>query len=138
MARGNWGEGPIDIGGARVQLPRLPKLPTGSIRLAVIAVAALLARSPSPRTWAIGGLLCCWSHIAMDYFTVGRGVMLFWPLSLARFDSPVKAFYGLRWSAGLWSTHHLYTFVTEILFIASLLFLLRQAAGAACGKMTAR
>jgi membrane protease subunit HflK len=41
MARGNWGEGPIDIGGAKVQLPRLPKLPTGSIRLVVIAAAVL-------------------------------------------------------------------------------------------------
>ncbi|MCG6928116.1 MAG: FtsH protease activity modulator HflK [Acidobacteria bacterium] len=41
MARGNWGEGPIDIGGNKVQLPRLPKLPTGTIRLGVIVLAAL-------------------------------------------------------------------------------------------------
>jgi membrane protease subunit HflK len=41
MARGNWGEGPIDIGGNKVQLPRMPKLPTGSIRLVVIVVAVL-------------------------------------------------------------------------------------------------
>jgi membrane protease subunit HflK len=41
MARGNWGEGPIDIGGNRVQLPRLPKLPTGTARL-VVAVLAVL------------------------------------------------------------------------------------------------
>ena len=27
MVRGNWGEGPIDIGGNKVQLPRMPKLP---------------------------------------------------------------------------------------------------------------
>ena len=42
MARGNWGEGPIDIGGNKVQLPRMPKLPTGSIRLVVVVVAVLL------------------------------------------------------------------------------------------------
>jgi membrane protease subunit HflK len=41
MARGNWGEGPIDIGGTKVQLPSLPKLPTGSIRLVVVVVAVL-------------------------------------------------------------------------------------------------
>jgi membrane protease subunit HflK len=41
MARGNWGEGPIDIGGNKVQLPRLPKLPTGTMRLGVIVLAAL-------------------------------------------------------------------------------------------------
>jgi membrane protease subunit HflK len=41
MARGNWGEGPIDIGGNRVQLPRLPKLPTGMLRLGVIVLAVL-------------------------------------------------------------------------------------------------
>jgi membrane protease subunit HflK len=41
MARGNWGEGPIDIGGSRVQLPRLPKLPTGAIRLGVVVLAGL-------------------------------------------------------------------------------------------------
>jgi membrane-bound metal-dependent hydrolase YbcI (DUF457 family) len=29
-------------------------------------------------------------HVIMDYFTVGgRGVMLFWPLTLQRFESPV-------------------------------------------------
>jgi membrane protease subunit HflK len=41
MARGNWGQGPIDIGGTRVQMPHIPRLPTGTIRLVVIAVAAL-------------------------------------------------------------------------------------------------
>jgi len=41
MARGNWGEGPIDIGGNRVQIPRLPKLPTGSARLVVAGLAVL-------------------------------------------------------------------------------------------------
>lgn len=41
MARGNWGDGPIDIGGNRVQIPRLPKLPTGFARLVVVGLAVL-------------------------------------------------------------------------------------------------
>ena len=41
MARGNWGDGPIDIGGNRVQLPRLPNLPAGSIRLVAVGLAVL-------------------------------------------------------------------------------------------------
>ena len=41
MARGNWGDGPIDIGGNKVQLPRLPNLPAGSIRLIAIGLVVL-------------------------------------------------------------------------------------------------
>jgi membrane protease subunit HflK len=42
MARGNWGDGPIDIGGNKVQLPRLPRLPAGALRLAVVVLVALI------------------------------------------------------------------------------------------------
>ena len=42
MSTGNWGRGPIDIGGARMQLPRLPRLPTRTIRLVAIALVALV------------------------------------------------------------------------------------------------
>jgi membrane protease subunit HflK len=42
MSTGNWGRGPIDIGGTRVELPRLPRLPSGALRLAAIAAVALL------------------------------------------------------------------------------------------------
>ena len=41
MARGNWGDGPIDIGGNKVQLPRLPNLPAGSIRLIAVGLVLL-------------------------------------------------------------------------------------------------
>jgi membrane protease subunit HflK len=41
MARGNWGDSPIDIGGNKVQLPQLPKLPRGTIRLVVVVLAVL-------------------------------------------------------------------------------------------------
>lgn len=88
--------------------------------------AARLLRAPAPRAWALFGLLCYGTHVIMDFFTVGRGVMLFWPFSGERFASPVKVFYGLRWSAGLVSSHHVYTVATEMIFIAALFFLLRR------------
>ena len=53
----------------------------------------------------------------MDFFTIGRGVMVFWPLSLERFASPVPLFYGLHWSDGYLSERHLITLVTELGFL---------------------
>jgi len=41
MARSSWGEGPINIGGSKVELPRMPNLPAGSIRLVAVGLAAL-------------------------------------------------------------------------------------------------
>jgi membrane protease subunit HflK len=43
MARGGWGEGPIDIGGGGgVRLPEFPKLPLAGIRAVILGVALLL------------------------------------------------------------------------------------------------
>jgi inner membrane protein len=57
-------------------------------------------------------------HIVMDFITFGgRGVMLFWPLSLDRFESPVKIFYGVRWSEGVMSPVHLNTIINEVVFV---------------------
>jgi peptidoglycan/LPS O-acetylase OafA/YrhL len=42
--------------------------------------------------------------------------MLFWPLSAARFESPVKLFYGLHWSDGLVSVKHIWTLLNELAF----------------------
>jgi membrane protease subunit HflK len=42
MARTGWGQGPIDIGGGRVQLPPMPRIPTGAIRLGVVVLAVLV------------------------------------------------------------------------------------------------
>ena len=61
-------------------------------------------------------LLCYQFHIILDFCTVGRGVMLFWPLSAARFESPVKLFYGLHWSDGLVSINHVWTLLNEVAF----------------------
>lgn len=52
-------------------------------------------------------------HILLDFFTISRGVMAFWPLSQERFVSPQALFYGLHWSDGLFSIRHIWTFLTE-------------------------
>lgn len=59
-------------------------------------------------------------HIVMDYFTYGRGVMLFWPLTVQRFQSPVLLFYGLQWSHSWRSPVHLLTLLNELLFMTVL------------------
>jgi membrane-bound metal-dependent hydrolase YbcI (DUF457 family) len=64
--------------------------------------------------WFLIALLCYESHVIMDFFTIGRGVMLFWPLSANRFTSPVRVFYGLRWSDGWLSVDHVWTVVSEL------------------------
>lgn len=57
-------------------------------------------------------------HVIMDYFTVGgRGVMLFWPLTLQRFESPVKLFFGVRWSESPLDPVHLVTLANELVFL---------------------
>jgi membrane-bound metal-dependent hydrolase YbcI (DUF457 family) len=97
----------------------------GAAAALFIGLAAGAARAGKVRTWAGYGLLCYWTHVLMDYLTVGRGVMLFWPLSSERHVSPLTVFYGLHWSEGLWSSHHIYTVLTESLFVGALFLLLR-------------
>jgi len=68
--------------------------------------------------WFVLAVLCYQFHIVLDFFTVGRGVMLFWPVSPARFESPVKLFYGLHWSDGVVSVNHIWTLLSELGFAA--------------------
>jgi len=44
-------------------------------------------------------------------------VMLFWPFTQNRFASPIKIFYGLQWGLGWFSVWHLWTIITELLFV---------------------
>jgi inner membrane protein len=67
--------------------------------------------------WFLFILVSYEMHIVMDFFTVGRGVMLFWPISEERFISPVLLFFGVRWSEGLIHVYHVITLVTELAFI---------------------
>ena len=68
--------------------------------------------------WFAIGFLGYSLHVVMDYFTLGgRGVMLFWPLSVERYESPVKLFFGVRWSESLLNPIHINTFFTEMIFV---------------------
>lgn len=74
--------------------------------------------------WFVVVLLCYQFHIILDFFTFGRGVMLFWPLSSARFASPLKLFYGFHWSDGLISINHVWTALSELGFAAVAIFVM--------------
>jgi inner membrane protein len=67
-------------------------------------------------------LVCFELHVVMDYFTVGRGVMAFWPFTAERFSAPIPLFYGLRWSDGWFSQRHLWTLLTEVPLVAAVVF----------------
>jgi inner membrane protein len=100
----------------------------------VVGLAVALATGGLVRYWKGSGFgywfglvfLCYQFHVILDFFTVGRGVMLFWPFSPERFASPIKLFYGLHWSDGLVSVKHLWTGLSEGAF-AGLLILAIQA-----------
>jgi membrane-bound metal-dependent hydrolase YbcI (DUF457 family) len=63
-------------------------------------------------------------HILMDAAAISRGVMALWPLSDTRYLAPLTFFYGLHWSDGWLSIRHLWTLLTELLFVTLLLILL--------------
>jgi membrane-bound metal-dependent hydrolase YbcI (DUF457 family) len=86
-----------------------------AVALLVAGVAQWTRRSGFFYWFAIASL-CYQSHVIFDFFTVGRGVLLFWPLTSARFQSPVRLFYGLRWSDGFTSIHHVWTLLSELGF----------------------
>jgi inner membrane protein len=90
----------------------------------LIAAAAGLRR---PVLWFGLTLACYELHIVLDYFTWGRGVMAWWPLTPERFSSPVRLFYGLHWSEGFVSVRHLVTLATEVPVAALTLFVARAA-----------
>lgn len=83
----------------------------------VIAMAISLIRKNLALDWFVVSLLSYGLHVIMDFFTVGRGVMFFWPFSLQRYTSPLPLFYGFHWSDGIFSSNHLITLLTELGFI---------------------
>ncbi len=62
-------------------------------------------------------------HAAMDFFTCGRGLMLFWPWTERRFHAPFDIFIGLQWGLGLFSWWHLVSALNELLILAPILVL---------------
>ncbi|MHC4476800.1 MAG: metal-dependent hydrolase [Planctomycetota bacterium] len=91
--------------------------------LCITLSATVLARLFKPfrfSSWFFLILLCYEMHIIMDYFTFGRGVMIFWPFNTTRFSPPFFLFYGVRWSEGWLTVKHFWTVLNEIVFLASL------------------
>jgi inner membrane protein len=84
----------------------------------ILAISIRLIVKTGFWIWFAIGFLGYSLHVVMDYFTYGgRGVMLFWPVTLTRYEAPVKLFYGVRWSGGLLNSVHINTFVTEMVFV---------------------
>jgi len=72
--------------------------------------------------WFLISLISYDLHVIMDSLTAERGVMLFWPLTQARYASPIKFFYGLQWGLGWLSPWHLWTIFTETIFSVIVLY----------------
>lgn len=85
------------------------------VALVIAGVFHLIYRS-NFWLWFVICLISYDVHVLMDALTAERGVMMFWPLTQARFASPVKIFYGLQWGLGWFSVWHLWTLFTESLF----------------------
>ncbi len=79
----------------------------------IVALIAIAMRRPDSARWFLIALACYEIHVLMDFFTVGRGVMLFWPLTADRYQPPLTIFYGLHWSDSLISIRHIWTLINE-------------------------
>lgn len=95
-------------------------------------LGTVLGARPAARAFrlaTVGALI----HLALDFITTGRGVMLLWPWTDLRFQSIPPLLRGLVWSEGLVSREHLFTFLQELpwtlgLLTASLLLLVPRTA----------
>jgi membrane-bound metal-dependent hydrolase YbcI (DUF457 family) len=99
------------------------------VGIAVAVVAGGLAAASGRvrfRTAFALTLVCYELHVVMDYWTVGRWVMVLWPWTAERFSPPFPLFYGLRWSDGLLSARHLWTILTETAFVAVVVLAARR------------
>lgn len=81
--------------------------------------------------WFTTALVCYQLHVIMDYFTLGRGVMLLWPFSGERYSSPILLFAGVAWSDGLVSSRHLWTLLGELVFVGAIALATRLIGGRA-------
>ncbi|MCB8981748.1 MAG: metal-dependent hydrolase [Ardenticatenaceae bacterium] len=89
--------------------------------VALIASAAIwLIQKTGFVSWFLLVSACYELHVIMDYFTLGRGVMMFWPFSSVRYLPPFLLFYGVHRSEGWLSIQHVWTLVTELGFVVLL------------------
>lgn len=75
--------------------------------------------------WFMLALLCYEAHVLMDSATISRGVMAVWPFNMERYLLPFRLFYGFHWSDGVISIRHMWTLLSESVFAAVLVTLLR-------------
>ncbi|HEX7009526.1 MAG TPA: metal-dependent hydrolase [Phycisphaeraceae bacterium] len=112
----------LDHGGATHSL-------AATLLFAIFFAVLIRATLKPPMTLATLALLggaCCGSHLLLDFFTRGRGLMLFWPVSTLRWRFPVPLFYGAEHSHP-WAIHlHLITLVTESAFAYAVWLLARR------------
>ena len=88
--------------------------------LLVAGVMRFLGRQ-STRLWFFAALLSYELHLLMDYFTAERGLMLLWPFETQRYVAPFMLFFGVHYSEGLLSVHHIWTAITELAFAIGLI-----------------
>ncbi|MBX2998259.1 MAG: metal-dependent hydrolase [Caldilineaceae bacterium] len=102
---------------------------THSIVAGVVAALAIggivwLKNRTSFVRWFNLTLISYQLHILMDFFTRGRGVMLFWPFTEERFEPAIKLFYGVQRSRGWLTMDHVWMLFNELLFAGALLLIL--------------
>jgi membrane-bound metal-dependent hydrolase YbcI (DUF457 family) len=88
-----------------------------------LLVAGIFQRMYRSNYW-LWFMICLISydlHVILDAFAADRGVMMFYPLTEARFAAPVKIFFGLQWGLGWFSPWHLWTIFTESVFVGIVL-----------------
>jgi len=101
----------------------------GTHSLLIACFTALIAgmtaetlRRGTGRAWSILVVTGYAVHVMLDYCCFGRGVMLFWPVSTQRYQSPIVLFSGVRWSDGFLSWQHVRTFFSELGVVACVAF----------------
>jgi len=62
------------------------------------------------------GAAAALSHVVLDALTWGSGVMLLWPFTPQRFQSPILIFRGVRHSVGAPLSSHLLTVANDLAF----------------------
>jgi membrane-bound metal-dependent hydrolase YbcI (DUF457 family) len=99
-------------------------LVTGFVAALAIGGAVWLKNRSGFVRWFSVALLSYQLHIVMDFFTHGRGIMLFWPFTDERYKPALTFFYGLRHSEGWLTIHHVWTLLSELTFAGALFLIL--------------
>lgn len=89
----------------------------GLLLTIVFAAVLLFIGHRSLLRWSVLAFGAYLVHVGMDFMTPGRGVMLLWPFLPDRFEPSFVTFYGVHWSDPLTSVRHIWTVITEGIFV---------------------